>query len=57
MTKSVVKSAVKVKIDIRPGKGTDYQRKLWVHWWRKVITDCQREFKAESETKSETKHE
>ena len=53
MTKSVVKSTVKVKIDIRPGKGTDYQRKLWVHWWRKVITDCQREFKAESEAKRE----
>jgi hypothetical protein len=40
-----------IKIDIRSGKGTDYQRALWHKLFSRLTTECQRELKAESEAK------
>lgn len=42
---------VNIIIDIRPAQGTTYQRKLWVHIWQKLITECQCETEGESEAK------
>jgi len=40
-----------VKVNIRPGKGTDYQRALLRKFFSCLIAECQRELKAESEAK------
>jgi hypothetical protein len=42
---------IKVTVRIVPGKGTDYQRALWHKLFSRLTTECQRELKAESETK------
>lgn len=53
MRTNPIAKSVKVTVDIQATQGTAYQRKLWIHWWQKVITDCQRDLKAESEARRE----
>ena len=44
-------TAIKVVVDIRPGKGTDYQRALIRKLFSSLLAECQRELKSESEGK------
>jgi hypothetical protein len=40
-----------VKVDIRPSKVTERQKRLWQYWWRRRIASVHEEL--ESEAKSE----
>ena len=40
-----------VTVDIKAGRATPAQRQAWKCFWRKRISECQRELKAESEAK------
>lgn len=51
--RSPTKTEVKVKVNIKPGPSTDYQRALWRKWWRRLTGECQHELKAENEAKRE----
>ena len=42
----------KVTINIRPGKGADYQRALWHKFFTRLIAECQRELQANKPTEN-----
>lgn len=51
MARTLTKTEITIKVDIRPGKGTDYQRALKRKIFARLIAECQRELKAWSEGK------
>jgi hypothetical protein len=44
--KTTTKPVVTVRI-VRGGKATEHQKKLYGAWWARLISDCQRELRAE----------
>ena len=43
--------SVEVKVDIRAGKGTDYQHALRRKFFTRLVSECRRELEAENEAK------
>ncbi len=52
-TKVTTKTEIKVTVNVVPGKAGEYQKKLFLAFFTRLITECQHELKAESETKRE----
>ena len=44
--KATKETEIKVTVNIRPGKGVDYQRALWHKFFTHLIAECQRELQA-----------
>ncbi len=38
---------------VRGGKATEHQKKLYRAWWTRLISDCQRQLRAENEAKGD----
>ena len=53
MPRSDTKTEIRVTVNVVPGKAGEYQKKLFRAFFTRLITGCQRELKAESETKRE----
>ncbi len=46
--KTPKETEVKVKVDIRPGKVTERQKRLWQSWWRCLIASVREELDSEA---------
>ena len=51
--KSDTKTEIRVTVNVVPGKASEYQKKLFRAFFTRLIAECQRELKAESEAKRE----
>jgi len=53
MTAKAQKQQPTVKLTLTPGVVSEHQKKLWRSLWTRLISECQRELKAEQEAKRE----